>query len=220
MKGVLGNQYGKVGPVVARKFRNENVYSAYQGNVANPRTSAQTRHRLHFSAMSQLAHKMACGARMGFVAAARGTNLSPRNIFQKVNWDCISVLGIDSINYDYTTLKVAKGGLAQVYSEGINFDTPMKVKVELRRSANACQCTPNDKAYVVVYCPDFGASVTSGAIDIDTAATAEVSVPESWNGLKVHVWCFMRNDGEANAEFGIAAGECSDSEYCGSGDIG
>lgn len=220
VKGILGDQYGKVGPVVGRKFRNENVYTAYQKNVANPRTAKQENHRLHFKVMSQLAHNMACGARMGFVAAAKGTKRSPRNLFQKVNWENITVSGTDTVNIDYTALVLAKGGLAKVFCEGVDFNTPLTVTVELRRSANACQCTPNDKAYVVVYCPDFQTSITSDAVDIVNVATANVQVPTSWMGLKVHAWCFMRNNGEENAEFGIAAGECSDSEYCGNGIIG
>lgn len=220
MKGVLGNQYGKVGPVVARKFRNENVYSAYQGNVANPRTEKQETHRVRFKELSQLAHNMACGARMGFVAAAKGTNLSPRNMFQKINWKYVTASAPDALNVDYTSLVVAKGGLSNVSFDAANFDTPSQVRVDFTDNAAVCQRTPNDKAYLVVYCPDVKQSMMSAGKTISASGDISVVVPNDWNGLKVHVWGFTRNEGDGVPELGIVAGECSDSQYCGSGNIG
>lgn len=220
MKGVLGNQYGKVGPVVARKFRNENVYSAYQGNVANPKTTKQQNHRLRFAAMSELAHNMACGAIFGFRTWAKGTKWSPRNVFQKSNWDFISVSGPDSIIIDYTSLVVAKGGLSNVNFNTPSFDTPSEVRVDFTDNGAACQRTPNDKVYVLVYCPDFKQSILSEGKAVSASGDTSVSVPDIWNGLKVHVYGFTRNDGEDVPEIGVVAGECSDSWYIGSGNIG
>lgn len=220
MKGVLGNQYGKVGPVVARKFRNENVYSAYQGNVANPRTTKQQTHRFRFAAMSELAHNMACGAIFGFRTWAKGTKWSPRNVFQKYNWDNVKADGVDTLNIDYTSLVVAKGGLSNVSFDAPNFDTPNTVRVDFTDNAAACQRTANDKIYLVVYCPDMMQSILSQGETISPSGAVDVVVPNDWNGSKVHVWGFTRNEGDGVPELGIMAGECSDSTYCGSGNIG
>lgn len=218
IKGVLGEQYGKVGPVVARKFREENVYSAYQKNVANPRTDAQETHRARFKAMSELAHNIACGAIFGFRTAAKGTNLSPRNLFQKTNWKCISATGHGTHNIDYTGMAVSKGGLSNIHPDIPEFDVPMQVKIDFEENGIPCQRTKNDKAYIYVYSPDAKQGILSEPIEI-ADGTGRVKVPSHWNGMKVHVWMFCRNEGPEVPEFGIQAGECSPSAYCGSGNI-
>lgn len=219
VKGVLGEQYGKVGPVVARKFREENVYSAYQKNVANPRTEAQKSHRYRFKAMSELAHNIACGAIFGFRTAAKGTNMSPRNLFQKTNWPFVTATSSGTVNIDFTGMVVSKGGLSGVYPEMPQFDVPMKVKVDFSEIGIPCQRTANDKAYIYVYCPDAKQGILSDPIDI-ADETGSVEVPAYWTSMKVHVWIFCRNEGAEVPEFGIQAGECSPSYYCGSGNIG
>lgn len=219
MKGVLGEQFGKVGPVVARKFRTENVYSAYQKNVANPRTEAQQLQRMKFKALSELAHNFACGAIFGFRTAAKGTNKSPRNLFQKTNWPFIEAPSMDTLNIDYSSISVSKGGLDNVAFGAPNFDLPNSVKVTFVSNLVACQQTPNDKVYVFVYCPDAKTGVLSEGVKRDEA-TITVQTPAYWNGLKVHVYGFCRNEGQAVEEFGLAAGEASPTQYIGSGNIG
>ena len=219
VKGVLGEQYGKVGPVVARKFREENVYSAYQKNVANPRTDAQETHRMRFKVMSELAHNIACGAIFGFRTAAKGTNMSPRNLFQKTNWPLVTATGTGTVNIDYTLMAVSKGGLSNIHPDFPQFDIPSTVKVDFMETASPCQRTKNDKAYIYVYCPDAKQGILSEPIAI-ADGTGSVKVPTHWNGLKVHVWMFCRNEGAEVPEFGIQAYECSPSTYVGSGNIG
>lgn len=216
--GILGNQYGKVGPVVARKFRGENVYTKYQPNVANPNTTAQQIQRARFRTLSELAHNFACGARMGFITAAKGTNRSPRNMFQHLNFAAVTATTPQSVNVDYSSLRVAKGGLSQVNFEAPDFDIPSKVRIGWSATGAPCQTTVNDKVYIVVHCPEAKATVVSEPV-ARSAESAEVGVPLYWNALKVHVWGFVRNDGPTNDEFGIPAGECSDSMYCGFGNI-
>lgn len=219
MKGVLGEQYGKVGPVVARKFREENVYSAYQKNVFNPNTDKQQLQRFKFKMLSELAHNFACGAIFGFRTAAKGSNLSPRNLFQKTNWPFITATTTESANIDYSGMSVAKGGLENVAFGAPNFDTPNTVKVTFVNNFIACQQTPNDRVYIFVYCPDAKTGVLSEGVARDDGEVS-VETPAIWNGLKVHVYGFCRNEGQAVAEFGLAAGEASPSQYVGSGTIG
>lgn len=218
MKGILGAQYGKVGPVVGRKFREENVYSAYQKNVSNPRSRAQVRHRLRFRTLSTLSHDMACGAIFGFRTAAKGTNLSPRNLFQKTNWPAVTATDTGSAIVDYTGIKVSKGGLSNVNFDTPSFDVPSTVSVDFQEFGAPCQRTENDRAFIYVYCPDVKQGLLSAATEFDDGKVSLV-VPSMWNGMKVHVWGFVRNEGPENAEKNIAAGECSPTQYCGSGDI-
>lgn len=219
IKGILGDQYGKVGPVVGRKFREENVYSAYQKNVFNPRTEAQQIQRMKFKALSELAHNFACGAIFGFRTAAKGTNLSPRNLFQKTNWPAITASSSDSLSVDYTGMMVSKGSLANVFFEGLNLDIPNTVSVPFSNAGAPCQRTTNDRAFIYIYCPDAKTGILSGEVKLDDGRIV-VETPTSWNGLKVHVWGFTRNQGTDNVELGIPAGEASDSQYVGSGMIG
>lgn len=219
IKGILGDQYGKVGPVVGRKFREENVYSAYQKNVFNPNTEKQQLQRMKFKALSELAHNFACGAIFGFRTAAKGTNLSPRNLFQKTNWPTITASSPDSLNIDYSSMQVSMGALANVFFDAANFDIPNTVSVPFRNVGAPCQRTSNDRAFIYIFCPDAKSGILSGEVKLDDGRIV-VETPTSWNGLKVHVWGFVRNQGSANVELGIPAGEASDSQYVGSGNIG
>lgn len=218
LKGILGVQYGKIGPVVGRKFREENVYSAYQKNVSNPRSEAQTRHRARFRALSTLSHDMACGAIFGFRTAAKGTNLSPRNLFQKTNWHSVTATSAGATSIDYTGLAVSKGGLSVVNFTQPNFDTPLQVVVEFEEFGAPCQRTQNDRAFAYVYCPDAAQGILSEETDLGDGKVI-VRVPSLWTGMRVHVWGFVRNQGPADVEKEIPAGECSPSFYCGSGSI-
>lgn len=218
MKGILGAQYGKIGPVVGRKFREENVYSAYQKNVFNPRSEAQRAHRARFRALSTLSHDMACGAIFGFRVAAKGTNLSPRNLFQKTNWPFVTATSLGTVTIDYTGMQVSKGGLSIVDFGMPNFDIPLKVEVEFGDFGSPCQRTRNDKAYIFVYCPDAKQGIMSQPTEFEDGKVS-VNVPNLWTGMRVHVWGFVRNNGEANVELNISAGECSPSRYLGSGSI-
>lgn len=219
MKGILGAQYGKVGPVVGRKFREENVYSAYQRNVANPRSDAQQTHRARFKVLSILAHDMACGAIYGFRTAAKGTNMSPRNLFQKTNFSHVTATNPTTTNVDYTNLAVSKGGLSTVSFDIPQFDIPAAVKVDWTEFGSPCHRTANDKVAIYVYCPNAKQGVLKNGLDI-ADQTASVQVPSAWNGMKVHVWGFVRNEGKADLDKDIPAGECSPSQYLGSGNIG
>lgn len=220
VKGLLGQQVGKVGPAVARKFRNLNVYSAYQPNVKNPRTEKQQNNRLRFATLSSLAHGFGCAVRLGFSAAVRGTNESPRNRFTKLNANAVTAVGPSMAEIDYTAMIVAQGGLCPVRFGTPEFDTPMEVTAQFDElQANACQKTANDKVYLVVFSPDDNLAVVSEGV-ARSAQKVTAKVPSRWNGTRVQVFGFVRNDGEANIEFNIAAGECSDSQYVGSGSIG
>lgn len=217
-KGLLGEQFGKVGPVVGRRFRNENVYSAYQPKVKNPRTEKQVANRLRFAALSELSHQMACGARFGFTNAVKGTNLSPRNLFQKINIINVTITGGSTINMNYTGMVVARGQLDNVQSEAPQFDTPEKVIVNFSDPGSPCHRTAEDKVYCYIFCPDAKQGLLSEPVGV-SAGEIGVPVPASWNGLRVHVWMFTRNEGPEVPSIGINPGDCSDSVYVGSGTI-
>lgn len=217
-KGLLGDQVGKVGPVVARIFRNENVFSAYQPNVKNPRTDKQQRQRGRFAVMSQLSHQMACGARFGFINAVKGTNLSPRNMFQKLNFEYVTSTAPGTVLTDFTGFSVARGLLDNVSPNMPQFDTPEKVIVGFSDPGAPCHRTVNDMVYVYIFCPDAKQGILSEPVSVREGEIG-VPVPASWNGLKAHVWMFTRNDGAPVPSLGIETGDCSDSAYVGNGTI-
>lgn len=220
-KGILGQQVGKVGPVVGRLFRGEVIYSAYQPVVGNPKTDAQLLHRSKFSVLSTLGHGFGCAVKLGLGRAVAGTKYSPRNMFTKLNSEKVHGVTPDSIIIDYPELRVAMGSLCPVTFDAPSFDSPLTVDVDFEDGAVECQKTPGDKVYLVVYCPDVKQAVVSTGVARDAVTKkCSVSVPDAWNGIKVHCWGFVRNDGQLYEPLQIPAGECSSSAYIGSGNIG
>lgn len=218
-KGILGQQVGKVGPVVGRLFRGEIIYSAYQPVVGNPKTNAQLVHRAKFAAVSATGHAFGCATRLGFGRAVAGTKYSPRNLFAKLNQGAFTASTPESVVVSYPNLVIAAGGLCPVSFDVPSFAEPLKVSVNYVDGVNGCQKTPSDKVYLVAFAPDMNQAVVSTGEARDEG-TIELEVPSTWNGLKVHVWGFVRNDGQLYEPLQIPAGECSGSTYVGTGTIG
>lgn len=220
-KGILGQQVGKVGPVVGRLFRGEVIYSAYQPVVGNPKTNAQLLHRSKFSVLSALGHGFSCAVKLGLGRAVAGTKYSPRNMFAKLNKGQVSGAVPESIIVNYPELRVAMGSLCPVTFGAPEFDSPLHVEAEFTDGTVECQKTPNDKVYLVVYCPDLKQAIVSTGVARDAVTKkCSVAVPSTWNGIKVHVWGFVRNDGQLYEPMQIPSGECSGSVYVGTGNIG
>lgn len=215
-KKILGATRGKVGDVVFRKFRQANVDSAYQPTPFNPKTEAQQLQRGIFAAMSSLARGMSPAINKGMAFAAKGTMLSPRNLFVRTNKSCFTSSTPGLVSISYPELELALGGRNHCSFSSPSFDNPLEV--EANWSVWDTTADNNNKVVIVVYCPDSNEVILSAAVNL-SADTASLTVPSRWNGLKVHVWGleFAAADDPDN---NIVKGQPFASVYIGTGNIG
>lgn len=219
--GLHGQAKKRVGNIVYRKWRNLDVAAKYQPNVSNPDTEAQKLVRTRFGAISDLAGKLGACLVLGFKTFVAGTKVPPKSFFIKKNWVFVHADTPGSATIDYSELMVSDGPIMAPSFGTLDTDTPLTVKVRINDNSGQTVSSA-DEVYLVVFCPENGQTILSEAVTRGDESV-EVTVPSSWNGMRVHVWGFATWGGEVLSVQGIPVnhtkGDASPSVYIGSGDI-
>lgn len=191
--GVMGTFKNKVGIVVGRKWRNLDVMSAYQPSVKNPKTKKQVEARQRFLTASKLARDFRWIVGTGFGGVTAGTKCPPRGAFMRENIPAIEFTYPDTIDVDYTMLKVAKGNhLTGTFGSPTSTE-PLTVKVSFSYDQSRLGVDGGDKVILVGYNPADGTMCYS-EFRAD-AGNLEMTVPNSWNGEDVHIYGFVVGGG-------------------------
>lgn len=206
--------YGKVGAVVARKWRTENVVSMYNPKVKNPNTKPQQIVRLKFTYLSTLCAALSRAINIGFFPESVGKKQFARCFFMKWNMGNVTVTLPDTVEIDYSSLLVANGSLAEVHFGSPQFDEPLTVEVGFTANGTAPGASADDEIYVLAYCPDDGRAILSTPVKRN-AESVRMTVPGYWSGAKVQLWGFAAKAGELDT-----IDDVSKSTYIGSGNIG
>lgn len=220
--GFLSPFKNKLGNGVGRRWRNLNVIAEYNGTPRNPRTTAQQIQRAIFSVLTGLSRGFKSVLNDSLGGICEGTKTFPRAKFISLNKGAVQASSPDSVNVTYSDMVVARGGVPPATFLAPQFDTPQTVEVNFGINAFKAaypNADPADlKCRLVIYNPDAKLAVfgdTKGDLN-----TASVIVPGYWNGMKVHVWGYLRYLGDDMPEYGLMNGDISDSIYVGSGNIG
>lgn len=215
-KGILAPFKNRIGTVVGRRWRaGKWTMNSYQGDVKNPRTTAQMTQRLRFSAAGQLGSAFYDAIDISLNYFLKTHPTTQVGEFVKRNMQFITATGPDSLNVDYTSLTLCKGPLAEVGFEAPGFDTPGQIKVDWQAHLQVASADANDKVYVFVYCPDTKSGFLAEPKERATG-NMDITVPQDWNGLKVHLYGFVTSD-KTNRK---KPNSVSNSLYIGSGNIG
>lgn len=215
-KGILAPFKNRIGTVVGRRWRaGKWTMNSYQGDVKNPRTTAQQTQRLRFSAAGQLGSAFYDAIDISLNYFLKTHPTTQVGEFVKRNMQFITATGPDSLNVDYTSLTLCKGPLAEVGFEAPGFDTPGQIKVDWQAHLQVASADANDKVYVFVYCPDTKSGFLAEPKERSTG-NMDITVPGDWNGLKVHLYGFVTSD-KTNRK---KPNSVSNSVYIGSGNIG
>lgn len=212
-KKVLGATRGKVGDVVFRKFRQMNVDSAYQPAPANPRTTAQMIQRAIFGEMSRMAHATAQGINIGLSWKAKGTNLSPRNWFVRLNKEHFTSTNPATVQVSYADLLFSTGDRIEVNFGALGLDNPLEVG--LTWSIEATAVDTDAELYFVIYAPDAKEGIVSEAAKLSERSKT-VTVPSHWNALQVYVYAVEVAVAD-HPEQNIVKGQTYETDYVGQG---
>lgn len=209
--GVMGTFVNKVGIVVGRKWRTEYVMAAYQPKVANPRTKRQVETRALFSEASKLARAFRWVLKMGYGGITAGTKCPPRGAFMRENLKAIEFTYPDTIDIDYTMLKVAKGNHLSGTFGTPSSTEPLTVKVSFSYDQSRLGVDTGDRVILVGYNPVEGIICYSDFRA--NQGNLEMTVPSSWNGEDVYLYGFVVSENALVAVNGPA--DVSDSSYIG-----
>lgn len=191
-KGILGDQVGKVGPVVGKRWMGLQVYSAYQPNVRNPKTAKQQLVRAKFTLLSQLSRGFRSAINLGFHDESIAANKTRYNMFFKANYGNITGNSIETLGYDPEDIVVAAGSLANVVTGVADFSAPMQVTVPITSPSSTGEpgYNVNDTVYLVAYSEATGFAVISDGSATRNDNSVSVNVPASFQGAQACLYVF------------------------------
>lgn len=214
--GVMGTFSNKVGIVVGRKWRNLDVMSAYQPKVFNPNTKKQVEQRKRFGAVSTLARGMKLGLAYGFAGVAAGTKSPARSRFVQANIPAVEFTWPDTIDIDYTMVKVSDGSHMNATYGTPTSTEPLRIDLSFSMSYIDGFSREDDNVFVVAYNPaDGNCVIADGRAN---SGSLKVIVPNSWNGETVHVYAFVIGAEAGSGQYARPTdpAQVSETHYCGS----
>ena len=215
-KGYMGDQIGKLGTAVGRKWKRKMVYSAYQGKVRNPNTEHQQLVRARFTLLVELARQMRSALVKGFNYMGETRQCTEQNCFVSTNYSKVTGASPEAVSIDMSQVEVSKGTVAEVtLSPTLDTSTPGAVTVTVAdANLDDDYASRNDEIYAFVFCPDAGRGVLSVPVARTVGASITVSCPTSWSGLEVHVYVLVIGGGSSTD------GKASPTMYAGHAEIG
>ena len=211
-KGYLGDQIGKLGTAVGRRWKRKMVYASYQGKVRNPRTEKQVEARLRFAALSKLASAFLGAIDKGFKKMSEMRQTTTGNCFVSMNYTAVTLDEGGMVDVRFSKLAVSDGSLPAVTFGTADFSEPETVSVPFQGNGDQPNTDPKDEVYLFAYQPDLNQGMLSAAA-LRSQGTARMTVPSTWQGMQVHIYGFAV--GDSDKKRGVA----SESDYIGSGTI-
>ena len=221
--GFMGTQIGKLGPIIASLWKGRNVYRAYNPFVRDANTPKQQLNRAIFKTVAQLAAILSTAINHGYAYAADQEHNIPRALFTRDNYHFFHASSPDSVSVDYPDLILARGSMHTPHFGTPSFVSSSRIVIPFDRTLIGA-ATDSDLICVTVYCPDTRECVFDKSAK-RSDGSAVVDVPAHWSGKKVHLWGFaMANVDQPtflpNLNGYIYPGQCSNSTYVGTGNIG
>lgn len=205
--------YGKFGNAVARKWRTENVISAYQPKVSNPQTKAQTAVRNRFSALSNLCGILATAINIGFYPDSMGNKAFPRAVFMKKNFGNTIADAQGEVEIDYSAMLLSDGSLPEVFFGALDLETAGTIRATFTANGDDPEASVNDQVYLVAFNVQGERCIVSAPAN-RSAESVSINYPVYWSGQKVQVWGFVTKNGELNS-----MDDVSKTSYIGSGNV-
>lgn len=209
-KGFMGDQIGKLGPAVGRRWKGLMVYSAYQAFVHNPKTLPQVKTRAKFAVLGRLGGAFLKPIRFGFARQAAKNN-TEIGVFVMKNYDNVMVSASGAVQVAYDEIVLSQGKRNNVLFGALDWSTPQKVVVPIVSPNSDTENPMTDRVVLVAYCPDLQQCLTSELTETRASSDVQVKYPAAWATSTVHVWGFVIPAVDSVSKL------ASDSIYLGSG---
>lgn len=193
-QGVFGGWTNKVGNVVGRMRGGVNIYSIYQPNVSNPKTTIQLQVRRKFSMCSKFLSAMSGIAKIGFKAYSQGGYWMGVGVAHNYD-DCVTGTW-PSYVYNFSNLVVSKGVLAQVYNPSASAQG-LDLNLTWTDNSGIGNALDTDGVAVGIYNETKNEAAVDSLSAARSARQASFSCPSTWTGDKVHVYMFMHRQDDS-----------------------
>lgn len=207
--GFTANFYGKIGNVIGRVRQGRTILSAYQPNVANPRTANQLFARRKFALLTQFFSSISSVLKITFrdldgyktgnpFSAAIGYNFKRTpSVFTGNTADTVALV------FDY--IRVSQGAVNVPWTPQVSVDGT-NISVTWSDNSGIGNADASDLISIVAYNPAKNDGFVATDIANRSERSGEVSLPSLWSMDLVHVWLYAKRS---------TSFECSDSVYLG-----
>ena len=194
--GILGGFEGKVGTVVGGRWKGID-YMRHKGRKSTkPPTQAQLEQQARFAMVGSFTSKIGKLLEVSFKDTPQmtGVNVAFSDIYKK------AITGVyPSFALDYSKILVSKGVLQNAALPVASAAGSGAVKFDWTDNTNDSLANADDKAIIVVYCPELQQAIYTKAGANRSAATQAISVA-NFTGKIVETWfSFVSNDGKEYA---------------------
>lgn len=189
--GVFGPFNGRVGDVVAARWKDINVVKNRPAKSSKPATLTQKDQRARFGLGTTFAGKAAEMIAVGFRGV--GGNVTPSNIVaQQLLKDCITGTYPDYL-LDYPKISLSKDG-------NLNIGKKLSVQVlpeQIVQVSWVLDTMPGketdaaDQVYILLYNADKHKAIKSGVGLVRGDSPVTIYVPATFIGDQVHCWLFF-----------------------------
>lgn len=186
-QGVFGSFYNKVGNVVGRVRKGEQIYSIYQPKVANPKTDAQKAARKSFTLISKLSSAVDGVIPTSFKSAMT-KGQTAYNAFFKENYSKALTGNYPGITIDYTKVVVGKGVTTNVSNPTKSYDDAA-IEFSWSDNSGTGKAKGGDRVFAVLFNPSKE-ECNYKNMGSRSDRVGEIACPASWQGDTVHVYLF------------------------------
>ncbi|MBB2149917.1 DUF6266 family protein [Pedobacter gandavensis] len=189
--GVFGPFNGRVGDVVAARWKDLNVVKNRPAKSTKPATLTQKDQRARFGLGTTFAGKAADMIAIGFRGMAG--NVTPTNIVAKqLLKDCITGTYPDYV-LDYPNISLSKDGNLDLGTKlAVQVLAEQTVQVSWVMDTKPGKLTDaTDEVYILLYNSDKHRVIKSGAGLVRGDSPVTMYVPGSFIGDQVHCWLFF-----------------------------
>lgn len=204
------NGRNKVGNLVGYVVKGKQLFRAYQSNVANPRTSAQTLQRAKFSLVSQTGLVFRSIVKYGLKGYARSRQSTELNAFFHLNYPKVTGTTPSNIQLDPEHLILAKGTrYAAEMSDTIDASSePNTVEMVVISAASPMPDEAEDTLYGVLYNAELGEALLS-APGTRSDVKITFTTPRKWLGNEVYGYVFCVSPDGASQSNSVYVGHAT-----------
>lgn len=189
LPGMEGSFTGKVGPVVAYKWKGKVCLRSYRSHINYPDTEGQRQQRNWFVSMVRFASKATEALRLGLHRQATEAQMTEGNYFVQLNKSHFRMTK-KGVEIDYDELRLSAGSAADVYFKRPRFEEGETVVVDYEKNMMSLRASGEDNVYLYVYAPNLEIGYLSQPSKRRNK-TLRVNLPEAWANEEVHLYGFV-----------------------------
>ncbi|TYA59016.1 DUF6266 family protein [Formosa maritima] len=184
--GILGGFSGKVGPVVGATWRNKQIIRSRPSKPSNSPTPAQQRQRDKMALVSGFLIGLKPLLQETFESNTGNSTAFNNAMAYHLTNAVLETSGNLQINY--SKVLIGMGGLCGLDAPTLSLTNPTTVALNWIDNSNQGYAYPDDRLIVVAYAPEWHLFDIMSQGYSREDGSGEVSVPETFIGLKVHFW--------------------------------